>query len=312
MIMEDVILEIHKAFLTSADYTLKKAKRFAKTHKPIEIKSTKDVEFLKTVGFGNVDIVREQDRANNATKEKNFQAAIKLENEKSLTERILELKQSYPDYSVVTYSTIKSICNKYGLVFASSKFYCGGIPNKNIDDLRKFKNNVIINDNDRIFYNWEHETSDWCKTDKVFHDFEKKHLRLYITYEFAEDDKTYYRYKAKIPRFIASSTYCCYELSDFFITAPPHDFDMTGYNNKTDVLVNKIVYAKNNEILRSVKGAINDPIILKPVMGYTHKCAKSMNHDIETHIEPLFLVVTLWGIEKYDPEFNKETPINYN
>lgn len=67
--MEDVILEIHKAFLTSADYTLKKARQFAKTHKPIEITTTKDVEFLKTVGFGNVDIVREQDRINNTTKE---------------------------------------------------------------------------------------------------------------------------------------------------------------------------------------------------------------------------------------------------
>lgn len=150
--METIIEKIHEEFKRSADSSLKKSKKFLKSYKPIEIKESSDVDFLKSIGFNNVDFVRQQDEFNKNAVEKNFQDTLKLENDKALAERILELKKLYPNYSVVTEDTIKSICNKYGLVFASSKYYTGSIPNKNIAELQEFTKNVVIDDDNKIYY----------------------------------------------------------------------------------------------------------------------------------------------------------------
>lgn len=74
--MEAIIEKIHKEFKVSADSTLKKSKKFLKSYKPIEIKESSDVDFLKSIGFNNVDFVRQQDEFNKDAVEKNFQDSL--------------------------------------------------------------------------------------------------------------------------------------------------------------------------------------------------------------------------------------------
>ena len=360
--MEAVIEKIHNEFKTCAVKTLKSSKKFLTTYKPVEAKSSADVDFLKSVGFGGVDFVREQDEFNANAVEKNFQDNLKLENEKALSERIMELKKSFPNYSVVTEDTVKAICNKYGLVFASSKFYIGSIPNKNIADLQKFIKDVIIDDNNKLYYYLGTDETYWL--DKKFdthkiNDFLSKHLSINVT-RYHSDDRKDVLLSANIPvycnhegymngkkaedirkknhysdhRYNEDNTddykfYVNYrnysdakELDNFFITAPPKDFDFSGYNDYYKSQgINKIVYAKNDNILSAAKNVsgvkdiylnVDDPVILKHVMGYQHKSAKSSKDNVITEIKPLFLLVTLWGIEKYDPLLNNTDPIHYN
>lgn len=357
--MEKVIEKIHKEFKTCANKTLKDSQKFANGYKPIEAKQSADVDFLKSIGFGNVDFVREQDNFNANAVEKNFQDGLKLENEKALSDRILELKKLYPNYSVVTEDTVKTICNKYGLVFASSKFYTGTIPNKNITDLLNFTKNVIIDEKNKLYFYWDNEETYWLDRRfkrKKINEFIDNHLSLFV--ESYNSDKSDYDVwlKAYFPKYCGAELFnnvqkaeeiriknryseyhndeaktdeykfylnyrkfgTIFELNNFFITAPSKDFDFGKFNRRYNSdEVNNIVYAKNNEILSkaaNVKGIteINDPVILRHVFGYEHKSAESSKHYINTEIKPLFLLVTLWGIEKYDPLLNNTDPIYYN
>lgn len=309
--METIIEKIHEEFKRSADSSLKKSKKFLKSYKPIEIKESSDVDFLKSIGFNNVDFVRQQDEFNKNAVEKNFQDTLKLENDKALAERILELKKLYPNYSVVTEDTIKSICNKYGLVFASSKYYTGSIPNKNIAELQEFTKNVVIDDDNKIYYRFITKHSIYEKSNE---EFLKKYLSIYITKERYDDSPRDFYYDAVVPIYEKDDDN--YELVDFFIAAPPKDFNFEKINIYSS-FINGIVYAKNSEILSAAKGVktiqmIEDPVIVKPIMGYEHKSAESSKYKINTEIKPLFLLATLWGIEKYDPALNNKNPINYN
>lgn len=357
--MEAVIEKIHNEFKTCAVKTLKSSKKFLSTYKPIETKSSADVDFLKSVGFGGVDFVREQDKFNANAVEKNFQDKLKLENEKVLSERIMELKKLFPNYSVVTEDTVKAICNKYGLVFASSKYYIGSIPNKNIADLQKFTKDVVIDDNNKLYFYMDYKDSWWFdqryERNKI-NNFINNNLSLFVSSYTSDEDFNKVWFKAYFPKYcgidlfknviisneIKNKHYYCdhlndeanndeyrhylkyrnygsvRELNNFFITAPPKDFDFTSFDlrfgNKD---INNIIYAKNNDILAGAKGVktieqINDPVILKHVMGYQHKSAESSKHNVITEIKPLFLLVTLWGIEKYDPLLNNTDPIHYN
>jgi hypothetical protein len=357
--MEKVIEKIHTEFKSCADKTLKESNKFLKKYKPVETKQSADVDFLKSIGFGGVDFVREQDKFNADAVEKNFQDSLKLENEKALAERITELKKLYPEYSVVTEDTVKAICNKYGLVFASSKFYTGTIPNKNIADLMKFTKDVVIDDKNKLFLYWGCEESWWLdrRFDRAaINKIVNNNLRLYTSVSRSADNDYDVLYTIDIPKYCDVEIYrnslkaeeirkenyynkryynedntddykfyCKYrdygdvtELNNFFITAPPKDFDFKDFDKSSAMQgVNKVVYAKNNDILTQANGVrsiqlINDPVILKHVMGYNYKSAKSSKDSVKNEIKPLFLLVTLWGIEKYDPLLNNTDPIHYN
>lgn len=315
--MQDTITRIHNEFKTSTKKMLKKIK--TQHLKPSQVTETDDVGFLKSIGFGNTEIVK--DHINNL--EKNFQETLNYENGQEFSKRVSILNSLYPEYTVVTEDTLRLICNRYELVFAHSQFYCGTIPNKNIDDLRKFNETVLIDDNntqhiDMFVSIIDYDANSLLNTSKRFLNLQFNifdgRIVIYTPFYFSNGDDIITPPRDEYSNYLLHSEHkpedARLKLSDFHIAAPAKYFDFTDFLN-CDVNM-RIVYAKNNNILSQSKLPIEDPIILKPVYGYKYKSATSKDSKVNIEIKPLYLLATMWGIEKYDPSFNNSNPINYN
>lgn len=293
--MEALIEKIHSEFMTSADKTLLTAKKFADSYVPAEKKLNEDVDFLKNIGFCNVDFVKETTVHNENVENENRKNAIKLANQKAESERILDLQTKYPNYKVLTYDSMQYICDKYNLICSVSKYYTGSIPNKSVKELQEFVKNVNIDDSEKVSYERQRENfkSFYVRLNVPLSAERKKLLKDYENWpelmktSYIPDDCDMMRcYCVYEPRFYFSDDEDNFEsghlMKDFLICAPPKDFDFKNFWS------GHFIHAKNNKLLQGAKNAyIPDPVIMYPVKGANKK--------------PMFLIATVWGIEKYDP-----------
>jgi hypothetical protein len=206
-----VIEEIHHAFYTEVDRLLESAK----ISNPVNEKIIKKAERLRKLGFIK-------------TKEVEIYIKSKME-EISKNERIELINyfsSKYPLYKLITKESVKSICNKYGLIYGPVNYYKGDVPDVNLRHIENFK----ISDNDKCF-NVESFSSTWFTDYNAFLEQEnrkKEYLKLG---------------RINISRHII-------EESPLEIVAPVSDFDTTNMKI-SDFKLSKI--------------KIPDPVVLQPV-----------------------------------------------
>lgn len=128
----EIIDEIHHTFYTEVDKLLEESKIFREIS--IDEKLKENGDFLSQIGFNNSKVCNEyfkQVREESQVNEEN-------NNKKNLYDSINYFSIKYPQYKYITKESIKKICEKYGLVYSSVSDYVGDIPQKNIEDMKKF------------------------------------------------------------------------------------------------------------------------------------------------------------------------------
>lgn len=120
---EDV-MEVHNEFMTAGDTALELANKILNTEVKVD---PKKVERLTNFGFKtSKDVTAIADNK----KEKDFQS--------KLIEAISYYRIKFPNYKFVPESTVKAICEKYGLVSGEAHQYKGFVPDKNLTEIERF------------------------------------------------------------------------------------------------------------------------------------------------------------------------------
>lgn len=223
----EIIAEIHNEFDTSTEKLLNDAKAILAGDYNIE-----KGERLKKVGFVS---------AKKAV-EANTIIASKEENEK-LANLINYYQLHYPNNKFITEDKVKSICQKYGLLFAETKYYISDVPEKNLLEIESFKlRQEDMTEYKCLWYKWERGN---------FFGYYHGHIK--------KIDKSAWGYVKKIDIrggevFInqPEDTLAYYEPDPLKICASVKDFD-----------------TKNMRIEDGYKLEINlpDPVVLQPVEG---------------------------------------------
>lgn len=127
------VAEIHETFYTEVDRLLQEAgiKQSTETDKKDLInKATR----LNNLGFGNAKDTIE------GKQEINRISIVEQQNKekKELEETIRYFSFKYPHYKFITEESIKKICEKYNLVYATVDRYIGDVPDKNLKQIEEF------------------------------------------------------------------------------------------------------------------------------------------------------------------------------
>jgi hypothetical protein len=135
------IEEIHAAFYNAIDPLLKAAR--VMLPEPEETELEKKAARLRALGFTGAKEVK-------AVANKAYQRnEVKGKNEKNAQfVRMVEyFAQKYPLYKFITEDSVKTLCEKYGLIYGPIDRYTGTIPEKNLIEMENFK----IDDVDRCY-----------------------------------------------------------------------------------------------------------------------------------------------------------------
>lgn len=118
------VMEVHNEFMTAGDNLLKKAEEILKTE--VKINPAK-IARLAQFGFKSSKdaTVKEDDK-----KEKTHQ--------RNLVDAINYYRVKFPNYKFIPSETVKSICEKYGLVSGEAHQYKGFVPEKNLTEIEMF------------------------------------------------------------------------------------------------------------------------------------------------------------------------------
>lgn len=225
---QEIIAEIHYEFDTASDRLLLEANRIIHG---VDTSGFEKAERLKSVGFRMAKIVTE-------VKEKKNQA----ESNKKLAELILYYQVWYPNNKFITEEAVKSVCEKYGLVFGPADRYNGDVPEKNLRDIEAFS----LRDEDK-----EKHDCGW------YNPHGKHPTRLYSIedttgaswgyVERAEGRDRFFdfifHYKPQDVKFVQTA-------KPLQICAPASDFNMSNMEIRGHKLVK-----------------VEDPIVLQPVNG---------------------------------------------
>jgi hypothetical protein len=120
--IETLIAEIHNEFDSASEKLLNEAKELLK-----DKSTTSKGDRLKNLGFTKAKPVIESEEL----RKKESQA-------KYLAERVSYFNQWYPHNKFITEEAVKTICEKYGLVFGDIAYYKGDVPEKNILEMELF------------------------------------------------------------------------------------------------------------------------------------------------------------------------------
>lgn len=225
--VNDVVAEIHETFFTEVDRLLEEANitHPVKTDKQDVIDKANK---LRSLGFGRSVVAKDA-----AEEEERLRALLQENNDKeSLRKDILYFKQKYPLYKFITEDSVKSICEKYGLVYGGVENYIGDVPDKNLEQIEKFKI-----DKDDCIYKYNREMwgsmgrSEWGITNYGVHN------------RFMEQHPSGYHYE--------NSVFERHRKEGLLIAAPPSDFDLS------------LMDIKDKKV---VKKEVPDPIVLHPVI----------------------------------------------
>lgn len=217
----DLIQEIHTSFETEVDYLLEFSKEVspAVTDKQHLIDKHKR---LSKLGFTHTS------EGSKAKEELQRLSEVERDNKEKekLHKAINYFSFAYPQYKFITEDSVNKICKKYGLVFGDVSYYIGDVPEKNLEQIERFK----IKEKDEC---WESRESFMSGEEKIFYCSKKEceARDLSYMYEFYKD------------YFLSS------EKSKLKIVASVKDFDTSRME------------IKGYELKQ-----IPDPIVLQPVI----------------------------------------------
>lgn len=118
------VMELHNEFMTAGDTLLKKAEEILKTE--VKINPAK-IARLEAFGFkSSKDATVLKDDKKEKT---HYQKII---------EAINYYRVKFPNYKFIPSETVKSICEKYGLVSGEAHQYRGFVPDKNLTEIEQF------------------------------------------------------------------------------------------------------------------------------------------------------------------------------
>jgi hypothetical protein len=143
---------IHNEFDTSVDKLLQlvednNIKADSLVEKEINDKNKlENSEFLLKIGFNNVPVVKEINDLNSFNKKILLTKEKIIQKNTNLSFVVSKYKKSFPEYKFILLSQIYNICEKYNLYIAHSSLYKGNIPQKNIDELKRFPFDEYFNE----------------------------------------------------------------------------------------------------------------------------------------------------------------------
>lgn len=222
--VNQLVDEIHESFMTEVDRLLEEAKiaKSTDTDKGDLIDKAKTLENLgfksaKETIEGNAEIIRLR-----KVEEENA-------NKKKLIDAINYFSTKYPQYKFITEESVKTICEKYGLIYGDVAHYIGTVPDENLEQMKEFK----ISDDDACY-------------DKIVFakgvGFSQTRISPVSKAEVIE-------YDSESTGFGVVST--SYSKSPLEIAAPSSDFNLEGKEIKGFKL--------------SIKPKAPDPVVLQPV-----------------------------------------------
>lgn len=120
-----IVQDIHNEFFTAGDNILQEAEILLKE---LEVKDLDKGKRLAACGFGNT---------------REAVIAIETENKVATTREIADLvmyyRINYPNNKFITEDQVKTICEKYGLVFGDTSMYKGFVPESKLPLIEGFK-----------------------------------------------------------------------------------------------------------------------------------------------------------------------------
>lgn len=269
---QEIIQEIHDSFDNAQDELLIQARK-------IIVETTSNIsgkgERLKALGFSASKVI--------AKEEKEKQKLLKSKEDARLVEYY---KNTYPFLKFLKEEQLDTICEKYGLVYASVDRYTEDVPEKNLRDLENVQ--PLKSDdtqNNRFFIivekPWVSAPADLKEIlSNGFYVDEIMNRRFYIWNRLSDSDilryaKSHGGYTGNYDGFTIDSGGRCsvteVDMSKLFIAAPKSHFDLEGTKSKGFALLS----GKTTEI--------KDPIVFRYVRGGIQ-------------------VLTKWGLEAEDPE----------
>ncbi len=172
---QELVAEIHDTFYTEVDRLLAQAMQANSLESDMEelVEKSKRLERL---GFLSTKEVEE------GRTERNRLGALEDENieKQRIVAAINYFSQKYPQYKFITEESVKRICEKYGLIYGDVGLYIGTVPNKNLEQMEKFK----IDKDDVAFLKREQSVNDWRATVSYCSSKEKvedSHSRYYYS-----------------------------------------------------------------------------------------------------------------------------------
>lgn len=259
--MKRLIEEIHQSFFTEVDKLLAESKILHSLTSDQQEQIDKHMR-LRALGFGKAE------NADAVQKEISRLEALKAENVKknALSETISYFSTKYPNYKFITEASVKTICEKYGLIYGSVTQYIGNVPEKNLREIENFK----IHEEDKCGaeVGQKEITLEGTMERDPLSGRSRAVRKVIPTYRYMSLNTAMYNRDNSVSRHFR------YEECGMEIAAPKKDFTIAASQY---IVGNKIV---------SKPIDIPDPVVLYPVF---HNGAKH------------YLIVTAWGLEASDP-----------
>lgn len=193
---QQIVEEIHHAFYTSAEQMV------ADRSNDLTLDDERKIEKARRLGhlgFGvSSDLINSLNKSHASKQHARFEEAVNY------------FKLKYPLYKLITIESVERICKDYGLVYSSVKNYIGSVPDRNLEEMERFKVNE--------------EDAGWCR---IFLD-----SRTGVTHETLCDHS-----KVRKEFFI----YQGFRPEPLHIAAPAKDFNQKGLELSRVKLVPKVV-----------------------------------------------------------------------
>lgn len=227
-----LIKEIHNTFNTEVDRLLEMTKQLKSNDTQYEDLIRK-YNRLKKLGFSETQEMVE------AKKEIDRLESVRLENisKEKLAKVINYFSVKYPHYKFITEESVKSICQKYGLIYGPVSKYTGTVPDENLTQMEEFK----ISPNDTCYIQTIRSSGAFSTS---------------ITTEYINEQKYMQRrdeWFSNSNRFDSRESKT-WEICPLEIVAPEKDFKMTPNFE-----------VKDFQVVEKVR-VIPDPIVLQPVV----------------------------------------------
>lgn len=274
-----IIHQIHHDFDTAEDRLLTEARNIINNSKKVEVSEKEKLDTLKRLGFIQHAMVIEEKAIN----EENDKRTAEAGRANGLEATIIAHRMKSP-YKFITTEELNTLCRKYNLIYASVKHYTGGIPEKNLlelkncasihPDFQPLRSRVTFTKfigNNIIGADVNNHMKDGVTFETNHHNFTAGHFILsdYLNKKgFSINSNTIYAY-AKYELQLES-------MEGLFIAAPKRDFNLKGLSKS------QYAYAERQII------QFRDPVVFRYVKG-----------GLE--------ILTKWGIEASDPIVVNET-----
>jgi len=280
---QEKIEEIHRKFNTF----IKKANK--RKAKEISKEMIQDSEFLQSIGFYNSKPVV----TTRKKQKKKIETDIKKINYNS---GLAKAKEYYKKYGIpcVSQDLVEEILEKYSLIMVDVEDYTGDIPKKNIEELKLFKG-IKEEDIPYTYFDQEDLTEEEKSINYMRWAVDRENVAnlvgIHGYYDEENNDKLFYSYK-QVERFTSEKNEDTSKATNLRIICPINDIKIS-YNHKTRTVPFHTAkhYAKD----------VLDPIVLVPVIGSERF---TLNGKKERYDTPMYLVLTMWGLESWDKRVN--------